>query len=193
MQVFPLGSPLSREVSRAILHVTESDKMAEIERKWFGDMTNCPSDSSELSSSSLNFRSFGGLFLVTGVVSALAAFLFFTIYVYQNWNELRTVATESSVWTRIGAWIKHFDQRDPNSHTFRREGQMTMSNRQSKLESLRTASVPATPTLDGCQSPISIQLSDMNCVTPEGMFSAELGVQSVETQTEDAPVMNQDS
>ncbi|XP_039146028.1 uncharacterized protein LOC120283410 [Dioscorea cayenensis subsp. rotundata] len=83
---------------------------------------------------------------------------------------------------------KHFDQRDLNSHTFRSEGQMTMSNRKSKQEPLRNASVPATPTFNGCQSPMSIRLSDMNCGTPEGMFSAELGIQSVETQTEDAPV-----
>lgn len=183
-----MGSPLSRDVSRAILSVTESDMMVAIERKWFGDMTSCPSDNSKLSSSSLNFRSFGGLFLITGVVSVLALILFFTIYVYQNWNELRTVATESSVWTRTGAWIKHFDQRDLNSHTFRSEGQMTMSNRKSKQEPIRNASVPPTPTFNGCQSPMSIRLSDMNCGTPEGMFSAELGIQSVETQTEDAPV-----
>ncbi|XP_039118465.1 glutamate receptor 2.2-like, partial [Dioscorea cayenensis subsp. rotundata] len=46
--VFPLGSPISRDVSRAILSVTESDMMVAIERKWFGDMTSCPSDSSKL-------------------------------------------------------------------------------------------------------------------------------------------------
>ncbi|XP_039119469.1 glutamate receptor 2.8-like [Dioscorea cayenensis subsp. rotundata] len=184
--VFPFGSPLSRDVSRAILNVTESDTMKAIERKWFGDLKSCPSDSSKLGSSRLNFRSFGGLFLITGVVSVLALILFFTIYIYQNWNELRTVATKSSVWTRIGAWIKHF--RDLNSHTFRREGQMTMSNRKSKQEPLHTASVPATPAFDSCQSPMSIQLSDMNSGTPEGLFSAELRIQYVETQTEDAPV-----
>ncbi|KAJ0984980.1 hypothetical protein J5N97_003336 [Dioscorea zingiberensis] len=120
--VFPLGSDLTLEVSRAILNVIESDTMMAIERKWFGDPANCPSDSNELHSSSLNFRSFGGLFLITGVVSTLALILFFTMYIYKNWNELKAVAMESSVWTRVGAWVEHFDQRDLNSRAFIREG-----------------------------------------------------------------------
>ncbi|KAJ0985059.1 hypothetical protein J5N97_003415 [Dioscorea zingiberensis] len=129
-----------------------------------------------------------GLFLITGVVSVLALILFFTMYIYKNWNELKAAAMESSVWTRIGAWIEHFDQRDLNSHTFRGEGQTTMSRRRSKRETFQTASVPLTPTYNGSQSPMSIQLTDMNSDTPEGGFSTELGVQFGEPQAEDASV-----
>jgi len=36
-QVFPKGSPMAPDVSRAIVLLTEGNEMALIERKWFGD------------------------------------------------------------------------------------------------------------------------------------------------------------
>lgn len=39
--VFPMGSPLAVDVSRAILELAEEDKLARIENKWFGHPGAC--------------------------------------------------------------------------------------------------------------------------------------------------------
>ncbi|KAJ8471652.1 hypothetical protein OPV22_025995 [Ensete ventricosum] len=54
---------------RAILKVTQGDKMVEIKRKWFGDRTTCWSQRDDLSAMRLNFRNFWGLFLISGLAS----------------------------------------------------------------------------------------------------------------------------
>ncbi|CAJ1944960.1 unnamed protein product [Sphenostylis stenocarpa] len=73
--VFPLNSNLTAYFSRAILNVTESELMNEIEEKYFGKNDNGGEDSSaEISSAplSLNFHSFAGLFLINGISTLLA-------------------------------------------------------------------------------------------------------------------------
>lgn len=75
-QAFPINSILTDAFSRAILNVTESDIMDEIERKYFGNDEGWQGQSAPTSSSdtpsSLNFYSFSGLFLITGIATLLA-------------------------------------------------------------------------------------------------------------------------
>ncbi|KAH9798632.1 glutamate receptor 2.7 [Citrus sinensis] len=56
--VFPLHSPLVHDVSKAILNVTEGDKMKEIEDAWFKKHSSCPDASTVVSSRSLGLNSF---------------------------------------------------------------------------------------------------------------------------------------
>ncbi|KAB1205093.1 Glutamate receptor 2.8 [Morella rubra] len=73
--VFPKGSPLVNDVSRAILNVTEGEKIKEIESAWFEKETNkCPA-SNALLSNNLGLASFLGLFVIDGAAS-LAALIF---------------------------------------------------------------------------------------------------------------------
>ncbi|KAK2630924.1 hypothetical protein EUGRSUZ_L03706, partial [Eucalyptus grandis] len=69
--VFPKGSPLVPDISRAILTVTEGP-MTRIENAWFTSETNCL----DSSSNSLGLDSFWGLFLIAGVVAVLALLIF---------------------------------------------------------------------------------------------------------------------
>ncbi|KAG4959059.1 hypothetical protein JHK87_035692 [Glycine soja] len=73
---FPLNSNLTAYFSRAILKVTESDLMKEIEEKYFGknDDIGGEDPSAEISSAtpSLNFHCFSGLFFITGISTLLA-------------------------------------------------------------------------------------------------------------------------
>ncbi|CAL9773755.1 unnamed protein product [Musa acuminata subsp. burmannicoides] len=85
--VFQKGSPLVADVSRAILKVTQGDKMVEIKRKWFGDRPTCSSQRDNLSSMRLNFRNFWGLFLISGLVSITAL----AYFVYNNPYEAKEV------------------------------------------------------------------------------------------------------
>ncbi|RLM80364.1 glutamate receptor 2.7-like [Panicum miliaceum] len=135
--VFPLGSPLTPDVSRAVLTLAEGEEMAQIEEKWFGEPSACPSQggSAAVGSSNLSFRSFGGLFLVTGVVSGLMLLIYLATFVYRERGEVRTVeegGSGSSSVRRLRAWLRHFDQKDLKCPTFKtwneesvREGSQT--------------------------------------------------------------------
>ncbi|KAG4929716.1 hypothetical protein JHK82_046785 [Glycine max] len=72
---FPLNSNLTAYFSRAILKKTESDLMKEIEENYLGknDDIGGEDPSAEISSAtpSLNFHSFSGLFLITGIATLI--------------------------------------------------------------------------------------------------------------------------
>lgn len=84
MQVFPKNSPLVPDVSRAVLRVTEGEKMEKIEKACFGKQTNCPDPSTSMSSNSLGINSFWGLFVVVGVAASFALIIFTSMLVYEN-------------------------------------------------------------------------------------------------------------
>ncbi|KAJ0985044.1 hypothetical protein J5N97_003400 [Dioscorea zingiberensis] len=117
---FPKGSSLAQDLSRAILNITEGDEMTDIERRWFGDQTNCLKQGSKLSSNSLNFRSFWGLFLITGIASLVAFCIYWIIFFHKNRNQLMSeIGPGHSLPWRLQSigWL--FDQKDLSSHTFR--------------------------------------------------------------------------
>ncbi|RDX77751.1 Glutamate receptor 2.5, partial [Mucuna pruriens] len=82
-KAFPLNSNLTAHFSRAILKVTESELMNEIEEKYFGKHDIGGEEASaQMSSSpapSLTFHSFAGLFLITGIATLLALFVSETV------------------------------------------------------------------------------------------------------------------
>ncbi|AQK75635.1 Glutamate receptor 2.7 [Zea mays] len=126
--VFPTGSPLTPDVSRAVLTLAEGEEMAQIEKKWFGEPGACPRQSgggaaAALGASNLSFRSFGGLFLITGVVSSLMLLVYLATFIYRERGEVRPEPEEgglgSSSVRRLLAWMRHFDQRDLKCPTFK--------------------------------------------------------------------------
>ncbi|KAG8375363.1 hypothetical protein BUALT_Bualt10G0092300 [Buddleja alternifolia] len=117
--VFPMGSPLVPDISRAILSVTESKKMVDIEKKWLGDEIKCPESSTLVSSNSLGLESFWGLFLIVGV-AAISAFIIYVIrFLRENWNVIERCDTESTVWSKTVELLQRFNNRDLSSHTFK--------------------------------------------------------------------------
>lgn len=69
LQVFPKGSPLVADVSRAILKVTEGDEIVGIERKWLGqdDEVSCNSltNASGPGSSVVTWSNLQGVFYIS--------------------------------------------------------------------------------------------------------------------------------
>ncbi|PQM35366.1 glutamate receptor 2.8 [Prunus yedoensis var. nudiflora] len=119
--VFPKGSPLVPDVSRAILNVTEGDAMKEIENKWFAGDATCSDTKPTISdSNSLGLDSFWGLFLIAGVSSSLSLIIFAASFCYRHWHMFMT--TGASAWKRIKVMLRIFDQKDLSSHTFRKTG-----------------------------------------------------------------------
>ncbi|KAK4277270.1 hypothetical protein QN277_015288 [Acacia crassicarpa] len=117
--VFPKGSPLVADISRAILNVTQGDKMKVIENAWFRK-NNCPGSNTSISSNILGLESFWGLFLIVGITSALALTVYAVNFLYQHKQIWLHNDPNTSQWKRIRKLIDKFDQRDMNSHTFRK-------------------------------------------------------------------------
>ncbi|XP_044462895.1 glutamate receptor 2.8-like [Mangifera indica] len=107
---FPLGSPLVPDVSRAILNVTEGEKMKKIEDAWFKKYS-CP-DPSIVVSSRLGLNSFWGLFLIAGIASILTLIISMAIFLHEH----REVLKESDP---IRTLFRIFVSRDLTSHTFK--------------------------------------------------------------------------
>ncbi|CAI9772308.1 unnamed protein product [Fraxinus pennsylvanica] len=120
--VFPIGSPLVPDVSRAILNVTESEKMVEIERTWFGEKTKCPDSSTSLSSNSIGLECFWGLFLIAGIAAVSALIIYIIMFLREHWNVLRHSDPNSSMRSKLLELFRRFDNKDLSSHTFRNTG-----------------------------------------------------------------------
>ncbi|XP_024022693.1 glutamate receptor 2.8 [Morus notabilis] len=118
--VFSKGSHLVGDISRAILNVTEGDEMKRIENKWFKDdqSNSCPDSKTRVSANSLSVGSFWGLFLIAGIVSVFALIIFAVMFFYKHRQIL--LDSKDSMWTRIQAVFKSFDEKDLSSHTFRK-------------------------------------------------------------------------
>ncbi|KAK8459834.1 hypothetical protein SEVIR_2G221600v4 [Setaria viridis] len=86
---FPKRSPMVIDFSRTILSITEGDTIIQIEKKWIGDQHACQNDGAIASPSSLNFKSFSGLFLVTGVASTSALLIALVMFLYNNKHKIR--------------------------------------------------------------------------------------------------------
>ncbi|XP_023537857.1 glutamate receptor 2.1-like [Cucurbita pepo subsp. pepo] len=82
---FPIGSPLVSDISRAILEVTESDRMREIENAWFKKVRECSvSEASQLSSTRLSVDSFWALFVIVASVSAVCIICYMVKFLYDE-------------------------------------------------------------------------------------------------------------
>lgn len=96
--------------------------MTEIERRWFGDQTSCPNQGSTLSSDTdrLDFKSFWGLFLITGAVSMLCCIVFLSRSAYRNRRTFKDIAAEKSFSRRLISIARLFNAKDSSSHGTRR-------------------------------------------------------------------------
>ncbi|RXH91332.1 hypothetical protein DVH24_020355 [Malus domestica] len=114
--VLPKGSPLSHDVSRAILNVTEGDQMKVIERKWFKKQASCADPNSLISSNSLSLESFWGLFLISVGVSIVALLIFAAMLLSGELEDisvqLNQLGPEASLWSRIRVILGKYDEWD---------------------------------------------------------------------------------
>ncbi|XP_057799201.1 glutamate receptor 2.7-like isoform X2 [Salvia miltiorrhiza] len=125
--VFPIGSPLVPDISRAILNVTEGKKMMEIEKKWFGNDTKCADSSNISSSGSLGLESFWGLFMIVGIAGALAFVIYVIRFLYENWHVVRRSDADATLGSKSLELFQRFNSKDLTFHAFnnskRRENQ----------------------------------------------------------------------
>ncbi|XP_057467334.1 glutamate receptor 2.3-like [Actinidia eriantha] len=171
--VFPINSPLVHDVSRAVLNVTEGDKMVEIERAWFGQ-TNCPDTSTYISSNSLGLDSFWGLFLIAGAASFSALIFFLVVFIHRHKHIFRNLEPKNTIWQKIEALVLRFDKKDLSSHTFRKIELRDKSGADVADSMGARDQDQASPTANGLPSPSTFSLHterNANCPPSPSSFS----------------------
>lgn len=94
-----------------------------IEKRWFGDKKSCVTQESSLTSDSLSFANFWGLFLITGIASGVAFLAFLISFLYQQSQVLRGTDSGETLRQKVTALIKHYNEKDSNSYTFRKQAE----------------------------------------------------------------------
>ena len=116
-QVFPKGSPLVPDISRAILNMVEGDKMKGIQDKWFGDQTSFQDSGTSVPSNTLSIKTFWGLFFIAGIAALAALMIFIVMFVHQEGRVvLGPSDSTTSIWSKIRHLFSIFNQRDFTSH-----------------------------------------------------------------------------
>ncbi|KAF2323737.1 hypothetical protein GH714_036771 [Hevea brasiliensis] len=121
--VFRRGSPLVPDVSKAILKVTENDKMRRIEDAWFVKDSKCHERNNSVSCSVLGIDSFWGLFSIAGAISLSALVTYTAKFIHEHWEILKDSNSRPSIWSRMLHLLRIFNQMDPKAHTLEKGGE----------------------------------------------------------------------
>lgn len=117
-QVFSKGSPLVDDMSKAIAKLREDGKLRQLEEVWFHSKSEFTSqNSTTMDNNVLTFNKFRGLFLISGVSSSLALFLFFIFWLVEKyWPVVREHYYSRFVLSLQGMGIIfHVNQINPNN------------------------------------------------------------------------------
>ena len=95
--------------------------MKKIEDAAF-EQHNCVDATTSVASHSLGLNSFWGLFLIVGIAASAALLIFTAKFVYEHRRVLTTSSSDSetSLWRRFLNLLRIYNQKDLNSHTFRK-------------------------------------------------------------------------
>ncbi|KAJ0112569.1 hypothetical protein Patl1_03164 [Pistacia atlantica] len=106
---FRKGSPLVPYMSRAIAKLRENGKLMKLEHEWFKRQSTFASEDDEPSSvvKPLTLDSFRGLFLISGVSSALALAALYGFKLYKNWHFVKNFNLRDIMWGRIRVVIEY--------------------------------------------------------------------------------------
>ncbi|GLJ41435.1 hypothetical protein SUGI_0857640 [Cryptomeria japonica] len=111
--VFPKGSPLVSDISKAILNLSESTEMQEIRKRWFNSSeSKCNAESGGLESNRLSLNNFWGVFLLTGCVSFLSLVYYFCRLLYRFVYRSDNSSHVKSICSRLRTFANYADQKD---------------------------------------------------------------------------------
>ncbi|KAI3716951.1 hypothetical protein L1987_68200 [Smallanthus sonchifolius] len=104
--VFPKDSPITGDVSRAILELSENGTIRDLENKWLNDTSeSCSSSNPGLEGERLSLTNFWGIFLISGLTSTLSL-LIFVYRLSHNQIKKRIVSFKNSSWNNASRWRK---------------------------------------------------------------------------------------
>ncbi|CAK9148186.1 unnamed protein product [Ilex paraguariensis] len=82
--VFQKGSPIVKDVSQAILTLSENGRLEQLETKWFTASPKCLNSQTPDTIDSLSWQSFWGLYLFSAFISTICYLLFATHQSYKG-------------------------------------------------------------------------------------------------------------
>ncbi|KAJ4976935.1 hypothetical protein NE237_002041 [Protea cynaroides] len=92
--VFPLGSSLTPDFSKAILELLENGNITKLEHDWLDGESECSNSGTEVDNERLGLDSFWGLFVVT-VGTSTIAFLLFLINLWRKYQKYHGLSGEN--------------------------------------------------------------------------------------------------
>ncbi|XP_028766552.1 glutamate receptor 2.7 [Neltuma alba] len=104
--IFQKGSPLTKDVSKAILQLSERGELTNLEAKWLHRSNECTNNSSSNDTQSLKLKSFWVLFVISGVISTIC--LLFSIIQSQGFCQLtqKIVEEGNGPTSDVTMWIR---------------------------------------------------------------------------------------
>eukprot|EP00253_Pinus_taeda_P011673 PITA_11673 len=135
--VFPKGSPLLPDISRAVLSLSEDKEMQQIQTKWLNS-TACVDSGAKVDSNRLSMDSFWGLYLITGSVSVIALVIFVSMLLYEYMrdpnvmdkdnSEMGNPSTGKSLKRAMKSFMVYIDQKEGSTSSPNRRVSDTSPN-----------------------------------------------------------------
>jgi len=126
--MFQKGSPVARDVSKAILHLSEKAELKRLEEKWMISSSKCSNTTSDTSNTeSLKLRSLWILYVISGATSTICVLLSTIQCLVKSCQQCQRVAPEGNdtpndqnAWEKVIAHVKHiFNKKINNSRATR--------------------------------------------------------------------------
>ncbi|KAL7100369.1 hypothetical protein ACP275_09G142000 [Erythranthe tilingii] len=141
--VFPKGSPLVADVSRAIIKLTDNHNVSTTTKKWI-QKTCSKYDPSTEPWKRIELKKFKLLFGITAGITGTCLVVFLATYLYENKDYVQRVSSSNATaWSKLRSISMHFDRRDPRS--FRGSGEFNMSPNRNVHHRCCTCSEEGTP------------------------------------------------
>ncbi|OIT03776.1 PREDICTED: glutamate receptor 2.9-like [Nicotiana attenuata] len=118
--VFQKGSPLARDVSEAILTLTQDGTLNSLEERWFALSRNCDNVDASNETESLTLGSFWGLYLVSGATSTVCLLFFIWRLCRKSrqhsqayYDNVVHPSTDQCFWTKTAGIIRYYQNDNP--------------------------------------------------------------------------------
>ncbi|KAB5560661.1 hypothetical protein DKX38_005618 [Salix brachista] len=164
--VFPKGSPLTADVSKAILKLSENGELKKLEEKWFAPSQNCLSNATDNDrAESLSLENFWGIYIITGATSTLC-FLLFLFQLLKNYHRQQdedggsATPNDKSVWEKtvtLARYIYHGETVIPGGSPISAPSPDVYERNSSRRESTSPEETPENP-----QSSAPIEMEAIN-------------------------------
>ncbi|XP_076944438.1 glutamate receptor 2.7-like [Bidens hawaiensis] len=101
--IFPQDSPITDDVSRAILTLLEDGTIGKLEIEWLKADKSCLSSNPELEGERLGLANFWGLFLISGLTSTQSL----GVFIYRlNHNQIKRIVSFNGRWRKAARVVK---------------------------------------------------------------------------------------
>lgn len=161
--VFPKDSPLTADMSTALLSLSENGKLQEIHDKWL-KIDTCDKQNSQADSNKFGLQFFWGIFLVTGIVCFIALLIFFCrmiwLYSLHGGRDIDDSNHSSHSFSSSARALKSFarfmdkKEDDERKESLKRKGTDNKMDAESKLSQPEPATNIDTLSVDNAISPL---------------------------------------